>query len=244
MDRARGSGALRRLVNELKRRIGKTPRRKVADFAVNEVLYRRALERSADFIEPHLASALLIRRAEEIRSLAMRRITSEGMLLEFGVNRGDSINQFAGILAKRGDKRPIYGFDAFSGLSEDWYGKALPKETNFNRGGKIPRVRDNVRLIVGWLDETLKPFLDANPGPIAFMHLDMDTYTPTRLSLDLCRDRLVDGTLILVDEHHGFPNWENGEFKALNEVLRLDEFHYVAFATQQALIRVAPRPPG
>ncbi len=236
-----GSTALRRLVNQLKRRIGRTPRRKMPSFAVNEVLYRRALERSADFIEPRLSSALLVRRAEEMRSLAMRRVIAEGMILEFGVNVGDSINQFAGILSKNRDPRPIYGFDAFSGLSEDWFGKALPKETNFNRGGKAPRVRDNVRLVVGWLDDTLRPFLDSNPGPIAFMHLDMDTYSPARTTLELCRERLVEGTLVLLDEHHGYPNWENGEFKALNEILRPDEYSYVAFATQQALIRITRR---
>ncbi|MGH6923849.1 MAG: class I SAM-dependent methyltransferase [Propylenella sp.] len=230
---------LRRLVNEFKRRIGKTPRRKTPRFAVDDILQQRALERSADFIEPHLASAMLFRRAEEIRSLAIRRVIPEGMLLEFGVNLGDSINYFADALAKRGDRRPIFGFDAFGGLAEDWFGRAMPKQTNFNRGGKTPRVRENVRLVVGWLEETLRPFLDANPVPIAFMHLDMDTYSPARLALDLCRDRLVEGTLILLDEHHGFPNWENGEFKALNEVLRPDEFGYVAFAAQQALIRVA-----
>jgi hypothetical protein len=225
-------------VNEFKRRIGVTPRRKAPGFAVEDILHRRALERSADFIEPHLASALMFRRAEEIRSLAIRRVVPEGLLLEFGVNLGDSINLFARILAKRGDARPIFGFDAFEGLSEDWFGRSMLKRTNFNWRGKTPRVRDNVRLVVGWLEETLKPFLDANPGPIAFMHLDMDTYSPARLALDLCRDRLVEGTLILLDEHHGFPNWENGEFRALNEVLRPDDYSYVAFAAQQALIRI------
>ena len=224
--------------NALKRRLGWVPRRKVPRPAVNDVLYQRALETSADFIQPHLSSALLIRTAEEIRALAIRRVVERGLLLEFGVNLGDSINQMAGILAGRGDERPLHGFDAFRGLSEDWFGKSLPKETNFNYGGKTPRVRPNVNLVVGWLQDTLEPFLAENPGSIAFMHLDMDTYTPARLALDLCRSRLREGTLVLLDEHHGYPNWENGEFKALNEVLQSQDYRYVAFATQQALIRI------
>ena len=49
--------------NALKRRLGRVPRRKVPKPAVNDILYQRALETSADFIQPHLSSALLIRTA-------------------------------------------------------------------------------------------------------------------------------------------------------------------------------------
>jgi hypothetical protein len=225
---------LRKLSRKLRgKRLQKEPKP-----AVNDLLMERAAQSSADFIEPLLSSTLLIRRADQIRDFAIRRAPAEGLLLEFGVFRGTSINQFAGILAKRRDARPIYGFDAFRGLSEDWFGKSLPKETNFNRGGKPPRVRPNVRLVIGWLDDTLAPFLAENPGPIAFMHIDTDTYTPCKLALELCRERFVDGTIIVFDEHHGNPNWRNGEFKALNEVLRRDEYRYLAFATQQAVIRI------
>ena len=44
--------------------------------------------------------------------------------------------------------------------------------------------------------------------------------------------------MILLDEHHGYPNWQNGEFKALNEVLGPDEYRYLAFSAQQAVIRI------
>lgn len=235
---------LRSWKNALKRRLGQTPRRKVPSLAVNDVLYRRALETSADFIEPHLPSALMIRSAEEVRALAIRRVLNQGLLLEFGVNLGDSINQMAKILAQRSDPRPIYGFDAFRGLSEDWFGKALPKQTNFNRGGKAPRVRRNVRLIIGWIEDTLAPFLVENRGPIAFLHIDTDTYTPCRLVLELCRARFLDGTIILLDEHHGYPNWQNGEFKALNDILRPEDYSYLAFGTQQAVIRIKSAAPS
>lgn len=224
--------------NALRRRLGLTPRRKVPSPSVNDVLYSRALETSADFLEPHLSSALLTRTAEEIRALAIRRINREGLLLEFGVNFGDSINQMARILERRRDARTIYGFDAFRGLSEDWFGKSIAKQANFNRQGRAPKVRPNVELVIGWLEETLAQFLSSHPGPIAFLHIDTDTYTPCKHALTLCRERLVEGTIVLLDEHHGYPNWQNGEFKALNEVLRPDEYRYVAFATQQAVIRI------
>lgn len=228
------TGVLKRLSRKLRgKRAEKEPKP-----AVNDVLGARAAETSADFIEPLLSSALLIRNAESIRELALTRAPSSGLLIELGVYRGTTINQFSKILARRGDRRLIYGFDSFRGLQEDWFGKSTPKQKSFDRAGKPPAVRDSVRLVIGWLEDTLSGFLAQNPGPIAFLHVDMDTYTPCKFALTLCRERFVDGTIVLFDEHHGYPNWQNGEFKALNEVLSRDEYSYLAFATQQAVIRI------
>lgn len=217
---------------------GKRPQKEPKP-AVNDILMERAAQSSADFIEPLISSTLLIRRADQIRDLAIGRAPTEGLLLELGVYRGRSINRFAEFLSRQGDPRKIYGFDAFQGLSEDWFGKSIANQSNFNRGGRPPKVRPNVELVIGWLEDTLAPFLERHPGPIAMLHIDTDTYTPCKLALTLCRDRFVDGSIIVFDEHHGYPNWQNGEFKALNEVLRPDEYSYVAFATQQALLRIA-----
>ena len=234
------AGILTRLSRKLRgKRIPKEPKP-----AVNDILGERAAHSSADFIEPLLSSTLLFRRGDRIRDFAIRRAPAEGLLLELGVYRGDSINQFADILAKQTDARAIYGFDAFLGLSEDWFGKSTPRETNFSRKGKPPRVRSNVQLEIGWLEDTLAPFLAQNPGPIAFMHIDTDTYSPAKLALTLCRERFVDGTIVLFDEHHGYPNWQNGEFKALNEILTPGEYRYLAFATQQAVIRIGRDTPA
>jgi hypothetical protein len=229
---------LSRLLANLKRIVSRKRLQKAPSIAVNEILLKRAAESSADFIEPHLSTALLIRRADQIRDYAIRRVLPQGLILELGVYSGRSINQFAEILADAGDARTVYGFDAFEGLSEDWYGKSLAKKVAFNRKGKAPKVQPNVQLVIGWVEKTLAPFLQEHEGPIAFIHMDMDTYSPCKLALELCRDRFVSGTLILFDEHHGYPNWKNGEFKALNEVLGPDEYRYLAFSTQQGLIEV------
>lgn len=210
--------------------------------AVNDVLMERAAQSSADFIEPLLSTTLLIRRSDQIRDFALRRAPAEGLLMELGVYRGRSINQFADLLAKAGDPRIVFGFDAFQGLSEDWFGKSIARQSNFNRGGRPPKVRRNVELEIGWVEDTLAAFLARRPGPIALLHIDTDTYTPCKLALSLCRERLVEGTIVLFDEHHGYPNWQNGEFKALNETLQPGEYTYLAFGTQQAVIRIGPPP--
>ena len=211
--------------------------------AVTDILMARAAESSADFIEPLLSSALLINNADKIRAFALSRAPATGLLMELGVYRGRSINQFAESLTARGDPRPIHGFDAFRGLSEDWFGKGLAR-SGFDRSGELPRVHPNVRLVVGWLDDTLADFLASNPEPIAFLHIDTDTYTPCRLALTLCRERFVDGTILVFDEHHGYPNWRNGEFKALNQTLERESYSYLAFANQQAVIRIGRQSPN
>ena len=239
-----GAGILGGLLSRLNQKLrGRRPQKEPKP-AVNDILMARAAESSADFIEDHLATTLLIRRSDQIRDYAIKRAPAEGLLLELGVYRGRSINQFAEILRNRSDSRKIYGFDAFEGLSEDWFGKSIAKQANFSRGGRAPKVLPNVELVIGWLDDTLKPFLDRHAGPIAMLHVDTDTYTPCKLALNLCRDRFGDGAIVIFDEHHGYPNWQNGEFKALNEVLQPSEYSYLAFSAQQAVIRINARSAG
>ena len=211
---------------------------KVPRPTVNEILQARAAEQSADFIADHLAHSLLMNRVPAIRDYAIRNAPAEGLILELGVYKAVGINQFADVLARKGDRRTLYGFDAFEGLSEDWFGKALAAKTAFDLKGRPPKVRSNVSLIIGWVEDTLDKFLADHPEPVAFVHMDTDTYSPCRYALERLRPRMAEGALILFDEHHGYPNWQNGEFRALNEVFEPSEYRYRAFAPQQALIQL------
>jgi hypothetical protein len=206
---------------------------------VNDILFQRAAEDSADFIEAHLAGALLLADTVRIRDFAIRRIPAKGLVIELGVYKGVGINQFADVLADRGDLRTLYGFDSFEGLSEDWYGKGLAARA-FDLKGRLPKVRANVTLVKGWLDDTLGPFLERHADPVAFVHVDTDTYTPCRHALEVLKPRLAPGAIVLFDEHHGYPNWRNGEFRALTEVFSPNEYRYRAFAPQQAVIEILP----
>jgi len=205
----------------------------------NDVLYARAAQEAADFMEPHLAEALLVGDTVRIRDFAIRRAPAHGLVMELGVYKGAGINQFADVLADRCDPRTLYGFDSFEGLSEDWYGKALPARA-FDRKGRPPKVRANISLVIGRVEETLGPFLERHGEPVAFVHVDTDTYTPCRHALQILKPRLAAGAVVLFDEHHGYPNWRNGEFRALSEVFAPEEYRYIAFAPQQAAIEIRP----
>ena len=59
--------------------------------------------------------------------------------------------------------------------------------------------------------------------------MDMDTYNPTKFTLEKLKPYLVKDAVILFDELYNYPGWRNGEYKALMEVFKEDEFKYRAF---------------
>lgn len=161
------------------------------------------------------------------------QIAPKGTMMECGVFKGRSINAMAGYFPER----TLYGFDSFVGLSEDWLGVDLGAGA-FDLKGIFPDVKDNVVLTKGWVEDTLPPFFKKNDGPIAYLHIDTDTYSPAKTILSLARPHIVEGTIVLFDELIGYPFWENGEYKALCEEWDDVEFEYIGFATMQAAIRI------
>lgn len=201
-------------------------------------VYERAAESSASFIEANIDDAVLFDHRIDYWAWLVTRLPKEGLLLEAGVFEGKSINFIADRLKAAGDRRLIHGFDSFEGLEEDWAGEALPAG-HFDQGGRLPPVRDNVRLHKGWVQDTVQPFLAANPGaPLALLHIDTDTYTPARFLLEALAPRLVPGSIIAFDELIGYPNWQAHEAKALGEVLPRERYRFIAFTSRQAAIRI------
>ena len=153
--------------------------------------------------------------------------------LEFGVWKGHSINFFSKYTNK------IYGFDSFEGLREDWFGTLAPKGT-FNLYKKLPKVRNNVILIKGWVQDTLDLFLDKHKPEINFVHLDLDTYESTKFTLEKIKPYLTKKSIITFDQLYNYPGWEMGEYKALKEIFNENEYEYIAFCSnnEQVAIRI------
>jgi hypothetical protein len=198
------------------------------------IVRQRASERSAAFIEENLENATLYFSRQNLWNLAFDRISSKGLILEFGVHGGESINFFA-----TKTNRQIHGFDSFVGLPEHWHGTPLDSGA-FNLNGVLPAVADNVKLHKGWFSDTLEDFLIGNPEPVSLIHIDSDLYSSAKYVLETLNKRFISGSLILFDEHHGYPDWENGEFKALNEFRSHygARFKYLGFAQQAALVEI------
>jgi hypothetical protein len=145
----------------------------------------------------------------------------KNMIIEFGVYRGRSIRQ----LAEHYHDRTVYGFDSFTGITEEWNG---------NKAGSfacdIPTVPANVELVVGLIEDTLPGFLAGHPGPIEFVHLDVDTYGTTKYILDTIKERLRPSSVVLFDEYWGRAGEEHErkaflEFRMENPQLQFVDYY-------------------
>jgi hypothetical protein len=195
----------------------------------------RALERSVDYIENKMPEAMGFDSQRELIEFSLNTVAIEGSYLEFGVFTGGTIR----FIAKRIGKNTIHGFDSFQGLPEAWSGFNLGKKA-FDVKGRLPRVPSNGELHPGYFDQTLAPWLEQNAGQVAFIHLDCDLYSASKTVLSLLAPRFRSGTIILFDEYFNYPNWEQHEFKAFQEVVAEHgiKYSYIGFARQQVAVRI------
>jgi len=188
---------------------------------IERELQRIALRETAEFIlkEKNLSKASIFNNKFELLSYCIQNIKVDGLILEFGVYKGETINFIA---SKLRDK-VIYGFDSFEGLPEDW-------RSGFSKGtfflGNLPQVEPNVNLIKGWFDKTLPEFIKENNIPVAFVHIDCDLYSSTKIIFNILKKNIVPGTIIVFDEFFNYPGWKNGEYKAFMEFVDESKVDY------------------
>jgi predicted O-methyltransferase YrrM len=200
-----------------------------------DVLHRLPYSQdSADYVSANMPHAMKVPGKVNHLEFALARI-GEGMVLEFGVFKGASINAIATALPDR----EIHGFDSFEGLPEDWTGYNVTTEA-FNQGGKLPNVKENVELHKGWFEASLPPFLEQHPGQVAFIHVDCDLYSSTKTVLDLLAPRIRPGTVVSFDEYHNFPYWREHEHKAWTEFCAAHsvEYDYISYNNLQAAVLI------
>ena len=86
----------------------------------------------------------------------------------------------------------------------------------------MPSVPQNVTLHKGWFDTTLPVFIESNKDPVRFINIDCDLYSSTKTVLENLNSQIVKDTIIRFDDLlpspiSPYPNWLNGEWKALSE---------------------------
>jgi len=69
--------------------------------------------------------------------------------------------------------------------------------------------------------------------------MDLDTYESTKFVLEKIKPHLSHNSVIIFDNLYNKIGWEIGEFKALNEIFKENEYKYEVFAykNEQVLIR-------
>ncbi|MCA1907791.1 MAG: class I SAM-dependent methyltransferase [Magnetospirillum sp.] len=156
---------------------------------------------------------------------ALDQATVPGLVLEFGVRRGTSLNRLA---ARAG--QDVHGFDSFEGLPQGWGAEPAGVLTT---GAQLPAVATNVTLHAGWFCDTLGPFLADHPGPVRLVNIDSDIYSSAREVLFALAPRLVPGSILVFDELIGNRTWADDEFKALAEFVQ-------AFDAKVEILAVSP----
>lgn len=121
---------------------------------------------SAKYIQENMLMAKPLYSKFEVLDFCLSQMNLlDGLICEFGVYQGETINYIA-----KKVKKDVLGFDSFEGLPENWrYGfeKGIFgfDIDNFN-------YEKNVKLIKGYFHETLPEFLLRYSESISLLHID------------------------------------------------------------------------
>jgi hypothetical protein len=163
---------------------------------------------------------------------ALNKVNLAGHVMEFGVYQGLTLK----IISDHFLNQTVWGFDSFEGLPETWF---IKSQVGARRAQQPPGkfaldkqelqvlinqfAKRKVKLIPGWFNQTIGPWMNDNPGVVSFLHIDCDLYSSTLDILTLLNDRIVPGTVIVFDEMYpwndieSYDLWAQGEFRALGE---------------------------
>ena len=81
----------------------------------------------------------------------------------------------------------------------------------------------------GWVQDTLKDYLEKNNTKINFVHMDLDTYESSKFTLETIKPHLCKNAIIIFDQMINFSGWRQGEYKALKEIFKANEYNFKAF---------------
>jgi hypothetical protein len=187
-------------------------------------LQKSALHSTVSYIEQRMLQVETVTSVTALLDVALAQVSRPGLYMEFGVAEGYTLNH----IASKMSPHLVHGFDSFEGLPEFWvelvdtsYGKGA-----FDRKGATPSVRPNVQLHVGWFDQSLPEFLTTTAEEVAFIHVDCDLYSSTKIIFDQLGDRIKPGTVIAFNEYFNYPGWQHHEYKAFQELVEAYNLRY------------------
>jgi hypothetical protein len=213
-----------------------------------EVLCAKATETTAAFVNLSMRNAMYFSSRTEIFRWVRQtfhdsfdRGRKSGVILEFGVYSGISIDMISSIFPSR----RVLGYDSFLGLPDEWSGFKYEGggRGTFDLGGILPEVRENVELVPGLFQETVPASLgeiSSLEQRIALVHLDADIYSSTKFVLDSILPYIDDDILLVFDEFFNYPGWEMHEFRAFDEFVTENKlrYQYLAFSESSVCVKV------
>ena len=151
---------------------------------------------------------------------------------EFGVWRGEAFKYLIKTFKKG------YGFDTFEGLPEDWHNE---KAGTYSSEGNIPKVAGG-EFIVGKFEDSLPKFFAKKRPMSSIINFDADLYSSTICALNFSKPVIDRHTILIFDEFLINENWEQDEYKALEEFCNKNHFTYevlaISFFSKQVAVRL------
>lgn len=161
-------------------------------------------------------------------------ITLDGLWFELGVAKGTSTKILSNLTKKI--NKTLYAADSFKGLPEFWReqitNKGIKKYDKGHFKTEMPTI-NNVEMLVGLFEDTLPKFVANNKNKkLAFLHVDCDLYSSTKLALNTLKPMITKGTVITFDEFREgeeigtYPEWIEHEAKAWAEFVCENEIDF------------------
>lgn len=144
-------------------------------------------------------------------------LAHSGDWAEFGVKRGKSARFLLALLPQNND---LYLLDSFEGLPEEFVLEVMSDGTRrVKPKGRfacdVPVFDDpRVCIIKGFYKDHINALV-GKTDYLSFVHIDCDLCSATADAFVMIEDLIGPGTVIQFDELWGYPNWRNGEYKAL-----------------------------
>jgi len=151
---------------------------------------------------------------------------------EFGVWRGEAFRYLIKTFKKG------YGFDTFEGLPEDWHNE---KAGTYSSDGNVPKIKGG-EFIVGKFEDTLPGFFAEERPMASIINFDADLYSSTICALNYAKPVIDKHTILIFDEFIMNKNWEEDEYKALEEFCSKNNCTYevlaISFFTKQVAVKL------
>lgn len=193
---------------------------------IRDKIFEMATKTTAEYVIQNMSHLHGVFKPLDLISFALKQANVKGLFLEFGVFSGTTINHIASET-----ENTVHGFDSFEGLPEQWGNVAAG---TFSTKGVVPETRDNVRLHIGWFNESLPKFVEKHKEKVSFLHIDSDIYSSAKTILSCLSNQIIKGTIIVFDEYFNYPGWENHEYKAFQEFVKDNnkQYEYIAYSSK------------
>ncbi|MGE4398770.1 MAG: TylF/MycF/NovP-related O-methyltransferase [Campylobacterales bacterium] len=191
------------------------------------------IDKKFEYENGFYATAGTNRFSKFVSHLKFFEMTSElrGEIVELGVFKGNSLFRWIKFrdLLENTYSRKIIAFDMFGEFPDTDFENdkesrlKFIEETNGGVGISIEelncildtqKLNQNIEIIKGDIAKTLPEYIAANPQlKISLLHIDVDIYEATKMSIECLFDKVVKGGVVVFDDYGAFA----GANKAIDD---------------------------